>query len=475
MLVRLEPFSTTAIESADVVIVGAGTVGLYLASRLSPALRVLLLEAGPADRVRFPDPANGVLVPNRAYTTGCSGRARGLGGTSNLWGGQMLPFEAFEITAAKGWPISHADLAPHYRAVSERLLDEPLDDQDRPARRSRRPLPDLMDPGLRCHVSKWLDQPAMQRKLAAAGVRELPLLPDTTLMGLAPVAGGWRLRLRGRAGQAMTATARRVVLTTHTIESVRLLLMAQQNEGLPLWDGAGRYFMDHPTALVGRLEPRNRYRFLAQFNTRFGGLVARRYAVKISATPAWCSRHGGLHAASAIKVEGPTAALQRSLNAAAAGATALGRRFVYKPFGSVLFFTAVEQEALASRRIELQGSRPVIHWNVSGREMDHIRRFSGYALAALHRCGWLRKELAMPADEVLRENTLDACHPMGGLRMGSDPGCSAVDRDLQLHNCPDLYVCTAAVYPSGSHSNPTMTLFALAERLAARLNAALAP
>ncbi len=42
-------------EEADYVVVGAGTAGCILAARLSedPGARVVLLEAGPADRDRW--------------------------------------------------------------------------------------------------------------------------------------------------------------------------------------------------------------------------------------------------------------------------------------------------------------------------------------------------------------------------------------------------------------------------------------
>ncbi|MGA0040706.1 MAG: GMC family oxidoreductase [Pirellulales bacterium] len=226
--------------------------------------------------------------------------------------------------------------------------------------------------------------------------------------------------------------------------------------------------MDHPTALIGTLDPISRYQLLAHFNTRYGG-ARQRYAVKISATQAWCSRHGELHAASAIKVDLPDTTTKRIVNAAVAGLTAISRRFVYKPFGSVLLYTAIEQEALARRRIVLQGSRPVIHWDLSVTELEHLWRFSDHVTASLHRNGWLKRRPKVPSVEALRGLALDACHPMGGLRMGLDPRHSGVDSNLQLHDCPGIYVCTAAVYPSGSHSNPTMTLFALADRLAGHL------
>ena len=42
--------------------------------------------------------------------------SRAVGGLSNLWGSAVLPYRATDMA---GWPISAADLAPHYRALTE--------------------------------------------------------------------------------------------------------------------------------------------------------------------------------------------------------------------------------------------------------------------------------------------------------------------------------------------------------------------
>ena len=60
-------------------------------------------------------------------------------------------------------------------------------------------------------------------------------------------------------------------------------------------------------------------------------------------------------------------------------------------------------------------------------------------------------------------------HPMGGAVMHLDLKKSVVNKNLEVINCKNLYVCSTAVFPSGSHSNPTMTLLALANRLAQHL------
>ena len=57
-------------------------------------------------------------------------------------------------------------------------------------------------------------------------------------------------------------------------------------------------------------------------------------------------------------------------------------------------------------------------------------------------------------------------HPMGSLRMGWNPNDSVCDPNLEVHNFKNLFVVSAAVFPSGSNTNPTFTTLALARRLA---------
>ena len=60
-------------------------------------------------------------------------------------------------------------------------------------------------------------------------------------------------------------------------------------------------------------------------------------------------------------------------------------------------------------------------------------------------------------------------HELGGCRMGTDPRTSVVNADLRSHDVPNLYVVDGSVFPSASEKNPTLTIMALAARLADHL------
>jgi choline dehydrogenase-like flavoprotein len=62
-------------------------------------------------------------------------------------------------------------------------------------------------------------------------------------------------------------------------------------------------------------------------------------------------------------------------------------------------------------------------------------------------------------------------HHIGTARMGHDPRLSVVDADCRIHGVGNLSIASAAVFPTSSQANPTLTVVALALRLAGRLRA----
>jgi choline dehydrogenase-like flavoprotein len=60
-------------------------------------------------------------------------------------------------------------------------------------------------------------------------------------------------------------------------------------------------------------------------------------------------------------------------------------------------------------------------------------------------------------------------HHLGTARMGSDPRTSVVNADCRVHGIDNLYVASAATFPTSSQANPTLTVVALSLRLAQRL------
>jgi choline dehydrogenase-like flavoprotein len=58
---------------------------------------------------------------------------------------------------------------------------------------------------------------------------------------------------------------------------------------------------------------------------------------------------------------------------------------------------------------------------------------------------------------------------MGTLRMGTDPATSVCDANGRFHEIDNLYCADGALFPTGSGFNPTLTIHALAMRVAGEL------
>jgi choline dehydrogenase-like flavoprotein len=153
------------------------------------------------------------------------------------------------------------------------------------------------------------------------------------------------------------------------------------------------------------------------------------------------------------------------------------RRHV-SPHAAVMLCLNSEQLPLVDTRIRLDDDldhldmpKTVVDWTVSDGDLTTLRIFAAFLrerFAALSISGveW-RPEIFDKSAEIT--GITDTFHPMGGCRMGTDPRTSVVDSNLTVHGIPNLSIASAAVYPSGGSSNPSLTIIALALRLADRL------
>jgi choline dehydrogenase len=126
----------------DFIIVGAGSAGCVLASRLTedPQIRVLLLEVGPHDRswrIAMPAAVGSLLASDRFNWNYVSDpephlegrrlthpRGRVLGGSSSINGmvyirGHALDYDAWAAAGLRGW--SYADVLPYFKRSEQHV------------------------------------------------------------------------------------------------------------------------------------------------------------------------------------------------------------------------------------------------------------------------------------------------------------------------------------------------------------------
>jgi hypothetical protein len=111
--------------------------------------------------------------------------------------------------------------------------------------------------------------------------------------------------------------------------------------------------------------------------------------------------------------------------------------------------------------------RAAIHWKLTEADIN-----SG--LASFQ---WLKEKFDLTQDcrvafdaTALRDSIASA-HPIGGhhlgaTRMSLSDKTGVVDRNCQVHGVANLFVSSGSVFPTYGHANPTLTIVALALRLA---------
>jgi choline dehydrogenase-like flavoprotein len=140
-----------------------------------------------------------------------------------------------------------------------------------------------------------------------------------------------------------------------------------------------------------------------------------------------------------------------------------------------------EQQPSAASRVTADGEPDIlgmprirVDWRYTSVDVETVRR-SIALLAAEFSAGGLGT-LAYDEEALEFEMTRYGAyggHHIGTARMGNDPRSSVVDSDCRVHGVENLHVAGAAVFPTSSQANPTLTVVALSLRLAQRLQASI--
>ena len=512
-----ELLAEASLTGYDICIVGAGAAGIAMAQRLAKSsLKVILLVSGaPGDRSK-PDPSRQALYGG---TVGpflqrvdpdflMRSRLHMYGGTTNHFGFWARPLDAADYLPRPGyrdasWPLRPDELAPYYAAAHRFGQFGPFnyDDMDFWQRvlyaRCFLPQPGdkLQGAIMRAQYERDLHDFQVQCRRELEAAPHLTVLFNAHLLQIeADESRSYVRGLRcativaGRAGLRFSVRARRYVLACGGIENVRLLQLAgglgDNKRGHlgggfmlhPLLTNAARVVFDQPVSS----EVRNFFR-------------EQQIRLKPPAQP------GGAYEHMARPLVNPELALQYLMFNAWGVLTPRHETLLTEAIGNfrvILYFeddarSAIlnlnwEQVPAENSRISLNhGQRdpifgqPVAHvdWRLNDADKRSARRALqltlGYLRARGARQEQIISELDGGADAWSFPPALGALetgdHHMGALRMAAAPEAGIVDANARLHRVQNLYIAGSAVFPTGGYANPTLTIVALALRLADHL------
>ena len=117
--------------------------------------------------------------------------------------------------------------------------------------------------------------------------------------------------------------------------------------------------------------------------------------------------------------------------------------------------------------------RVKLDWRLAELDKRSALRTMEILGAELGRAGLGRLRLDVSeSDAGWPADTAGGWHHMGTTRMSDDPKLGVVERNCRVHGLSNLYVAGSSVFPTAGSGTPTLTLIALALRLADHLKAA---
>ena len=546
MIIETNALQDQTVLGADVCIVGAGAAGITLALELiGSGLDVILLESGTWKEEQATQSLYaGAVADEHLHSPPDRYRQRRFGGSTTIWGGRCMPFDAIDFEQRdfvphSGWPFGLDELEPYYRRAN--LLCEAGPFAYTAEQAFNRPLRPMIADFTSPHFSSnRLERFSCPTNFAARYGHKLAAAPNVRVLLHANVT---RLQLDsdGSAvesvtvhtltGKHFTVRSRQVVLATGGLEVARVLLANRDVHGDGIgnrYDNVGRYYMCHIAGTIGTLSVNGpltnvwhgydvsdegvycRRRIALNESTQrelgLGNFIARLHHPRIT-DPAHRSGilsllflaqafipyeygkrlHGGERAS--LRTWG-----QHIRNVALGPFDAVGfawhmfrdRLLAERKFPSIIIkpkanlfsidFHAEQQPNPDSRvgldtDVDPLGMRRIkVDWRYTRGDVETVERSLALLAAdvAQSGVGKLDYDPQSVEFEMTRYGAYGG-HHIGTARMGADPHTSVVDADCRVHGVGNLFVASAATFPTSGQANPTLTVVAMALRLARHL------
>lgn len=493
---------------ADVCIIGAGPAGLTLARELVASNgTVILLESGGVDSDDELQALNDGVALGSPYRGLRATRHRQIGGSANLWNtaiegraaAKYVPLDHVDFVEhtafhQSGWPppFDRSHLKPFYERAHTVCGLGAFDSHS--ARWARReghgpPLTDRDDLTVRVYHAGPASQFTTALPDEIRRSENIRLVHNATCRSL--LADGAR-RVVGadatsNAGNVFRVDARLFVVAAGAVENARLLL-ASADHGTALGNQhgwVGRCFMEHPRDYSLRLVPQStdvfhELTFFDLHQSRDNAWIIGRLGLGESAL-----RSHGFPNASVTLLPRPRrrpwlAALGRALGQqdrplfqqrASLGYGWSRAANVARSCDALQVLINLEQHPHPDNRVVLGSARDAngvpraeLHWSWRAHEQATLGRLRAFLADRLNALGLGKVHVS--TDALPDPN---AHHHAGTTRISVDPGHGVTDTDCRVHGIDNLYVAGAAVFPTAGFANPTLTIVALALRLADHL------
>ncbi len=445
---------------ADVVIVGSGLAGTAVARRLvESGAKVIVLESGSlATTGHWRVSAQGFQAHRYPTTQSYVDLhvRREVGGASRFWGGwcaipRTVSFKRKTLGETYGWPIDLATLRGSYEAACRFLRLEKFDflwavDHTLIAGRPIRIKGFDFSPPVRVvnHFGEWYRTADGIELMTGATVERL--LPTTDNRSVSAC------RVRRDDGTTVDVVAKEFVLAAGSVGNACLVVRSATGVSIDARaaENAGAWLIEHP-----------------HLYSAFRCLLRPEIERALGNPDLWSRSFASLTPPEAVidtlGIGDVNAQLHRVNEAGWTGS----------------------ERALATNYSTLHGLRPAIYEVNIGMEQIPLRANTVLGSGSEDTDGaieltfgdsvsktfsaaldWFRASAAQTMWAQAAPEFAAVGHLMGTTRMAASPGLGVVDSDCRVHGTRNLYIVGGSVMPTAGFANPTLTICALACRVA---------
>ncbi len=515
MFVDCRQLTDGSLIETDLCIVGAGAAGIALAREFAGhAAKVAVIESGGFEQEEESQSLYEGTVTGFPYRSLDSMRLRYFGGSTNHWAGNCRPLDEADFLERpwlpySGWPFKRHTLIPYYERAQAvcglQAFDYDIESWSNPGKlRTFQFDPGKLLTGIK-HKSKPLRFGTAYRdeldRVSNLSIYHHGNLVDIESNDSASHISG--LRCLCLTGTSFRVVAKTYILATGGIENARLLLASDRVQRGGLGNGydlVGRFFMEHPHGGIGNIVLSDRFTLVQLYR----GETIRNAFVKavVTLSPellageelsniyfnlgARLSRSEGERSASEILKYAREWELPDDLGTHIGNviadlddvADAVYHRMTddADPIGTLSLHCRVEPTPDPESRVTLAaqpdrlGIRQVdLSWRPGALALKSFNRGVEVLAMEVGRIGLGRMRIRPSGKNGWPPGFGVSGHHIGTTRMHRRPDLGVVNADCRVHGIDNLYIAGSSVFPTAGCNNPTLTLVALALRLADHL------
>lgn len=499
----------------EILIIGGGTMGLFLASELiKKGRKVVIVEAGNDNLQSFNTDEFSTIGQHHAGVS--IGRTKAIGGTSNLWGGQLAKFIEHDIESKNNynqpnWPITWEELDRYYTEIFTLFgFKNSISEHIKILTNGSNYLEKfhtfwLKQPNFKSHFYTILSDSPLVKIFTNAVVIDFDFEGDTCVS----------VTVKNKERAFNINGFEKLVLAQGTFEIVRLLLKTKFKENCPYKNNhyIGKYFQDHLGLKIAKIKNPSKALFREFANIIKDGnklqpkirLIPKLNDNEYIGMSSYFSFSSDISQNLDLFKQFLKAVIGRNQLKMSISEKALFflksmkslqyvfpliYRYIidnkiYVPFNSDVALSLQTQQIsikessilIDEKVIDSNGMPKIIlNWQIDGREFKRIKLFCDQIVKFIsdNNYGevvfqpWYEKEMKLANNEWKKQIT-DTYHCAGGAIMSANASNGVVDENLKIHETCNMFIVGPAVFPTSSYANTGITSLALVLRLSKHL------